>query len=138
MSWIDDLQNFYGGVQKWATRHALHGSSPNFHNISEDAKQLGLNDAQLRYYAQSVPVLGDIARFYDNNQKTKDYMRNRGLSWDDVLYPTSLPSGSLGSSIASIDKNIDAISRLYQDDEVYSRNLDPDWNEYGRSKYKKW
>lgn len=71
-------------------------------------------DAALRnqflYIVSGVPIVGDIARSYDNWSFLNDYMENRGISWADVKYPTRL--GSTYSAVpAFVSSNIE---RLYR------------------------
>lgn len=49
-------------------------------------------DGKYRYMLQTtvagLPIIGDIYRSYDNMRYMEDYINNRGLSWDDIKYPT--------------------------------------------------
>lgn len=63
--------------------------------------------------ASGIPVIGDFLRASDSSNAMADYMRNRGLDWNDIKYPTrTLGNGVSGytSGILSISRNI---SRLY-------------------------
>ncbi len=65
---------------------------------------------QFLYFVSGIPIVGDIARSYDNWSYLNDYLENRGISWDDVKYPTRL--GSMYSSVPSfVSSNIE---RLYK------------------------
>lgn len=60
------------------------------------------NPKEFRYNMSGLPIMGDILRWDDNRKFWNDYMRNYGLTWDDVKYPTHLPgAGSLGRAGAS-------------------------------------
>ena len=72
---------------------------------------------QLRYGLSNLPYIGDVLRAYDNVQKTKDYLYNRGISWDDVKYP-SLLNGGVTSSMATMPSEmLSAVEKLYDDRE---------------------
>lgn len=72
-------------------------------------------DGKYRYMLQTtvagLPVIGDIYRSYDNMRYMEDYIRNRGLSWDDIKYPTRTQGmQGVGSTLNYLSKNI---YRLY-------------------------
>lgn len=57
---------------------------------------------RLAYNLAGVPVIGDFIRWNDNRNFMNDYMKNYGLSWDDVRYPSHLPgAGNLGRGVSS-------------------------------------
>lgn len=64
---------------------------------------------QVRSILSGVPILGDIQRSIDNYNYYNDYMRNRGLSWADVRYPSRIPSLSFGSTLNFVSKNIEEL-----------------------------
>ncbi len=66
---------------------------------------------QIATVVSGFPVVGDIQRSIDNLNYYNDYMRNRGLDWADVKYPSRVPTVSLGSTLSFVSKNID---RLYE------------------------
>lgn len=54
------------------------------------------------YNMSGAPIIGDLYRWDDNRNFMNDYMRNYGLSWADVRYPTQLPgAGNLGRAVTS-------------------------------------
>ncbi len=58
-----------------------------------------------------LPIIGDIYRSYDNMRYMEDYLNNRGLSWDDIKYPTRTQGmQGFGSTLNFTSKNI---YRLY-------------------------
>lgn len=70
---------------------------------------------KVAYYGQHIPVIGDFIRAYDTQRYLDDYMRNTGLTWADVRYPTRLFSagygGAIGGSVNFVSSNI---KRLYK------------------------
>lgn len=62
---------------------------------------------QIRSVMSGLPVLGDIQRSIDNWNYYNDYMRNRGLDWSDVKYPSRMSTISLGSTLSFVSKNIE-------------------------------
>lgn len=74
------------------------------------------NHGKYRYMAKTtvagLPIIGDIYRSYDNMRYMDDYIENRGLSWDDIKYPTRTQGmQGFGSVLNFTSKNI---YRLYQ------------------------
>lgn len=72
-------------------------------------------DGKYRYMLQTtvagLPIIGDIYRSYDNMRYMEDYINNRGLSWDDIKYPTRTQGmQGFGSALNYLSKNI---YRLY-------------------------
>lgn len=72
-----------------------------------------------------IPVAGAIARAGDESKKMSDYLRNRGLSYDDIRYPYLTPENqSIGSAsnqaMGFVSSNI---SRLYQGEGERWKNL---------------
>ncbi len=68
-------------------------------------------DNQIRLFLSGAPVVGGMVRAEDNWRYTNDYLRNRGMDWSDVKYPTRLPSmpvfNSLASGLNFVSKNIE-------------------------------
>ena len=72
-------------------------------------------DGKYRYMLQTtvagIPIIGDIYRSYDNMRYMEDYMTNRGISWDDIKYPTRTQGmQGVGATLNYLSKNI---YRLY-------------------------
>ena len=65
----------------------------------------------LKTTVAGLPIIGDIYRSYDNMRFMEDYLNNRGLSWDDIKYPTRTQGmQGFGSTLNYLSKNI---YRLY-------------------------
>lgn len=84
------------------TREALHevfgtGGDPELRN-------------QFLYAVSGIPIVGDIAKSYDNWRYINDYMGNRGVSWADVKYPSRLGS-SYSCVPAFVSSNIEKLYR---------------------------
>ena len=72
-------------------------------------------DARTEYMARSmltgVPVLGDFLKAQDRMAYMDDYLRNRGLNYNDIRYPTLTMGGSMGGMVSYVSSNI---RRLYR------------------------
>lgn len=68
---------------------------------------------RVRMLIGGVPVLGDFERSYDNYRYYDDYLRNRGMSWSDVKYPTRLNAG-LSSAYGTLNFVSKNVMRLYR------------------------
>lgn len=67
---------------------------------------------RLRYFLTGVPFIGDVLRTQDDYNYVNDYMKNRGLSWSDVRYPSHLSGASgFGHTLNYVSSNIE---RLYK------------------------
>lgn len=76
---------------------------------------------QVKSILAGVPILGDIQRSIDNYNYYNDYMRNRGLSWADVRYPSRISTLSFGGTLNFVSKNIDKLyERLFFYQTFYS------------------
>lgn len=42
---------------------------------------------QLAFFMSSLPFVGDIGYMADSFRSFNDYMKNTGMTWDDVMYP---------------------------------------------------
>lgn len=81
---------------------------------------MGISDAdrkQIISAGSSIPVIGDIWRMADQYQYNQDYMKNTGLTWNDVKYPTMVNSG--GTNIYNVARQgtnfvSDNIKKLYK------------------------
>lgn len=64
------------------------------------------------YWGSSLPVVGSAFRAVDNYRYITDYMRNSGLDWSDVKYPTRLTgAGSAGGVVSFVSSNIKNLYR---------------------------
>lgn len=69
---------------------------------------------QIKSFVASLPVFGDFMRYRDNMSYMDDYLRNRGLSYSDIRYPTrTVGFGSYGGGLNYVSKNVE---RLYSDE----------------------
>ncbi len=65
---------------------------------------------QFLYIASGIPIVGDIAKSYDNWRYLNDYMTNRGITWDKVRYPSRV-----GASYSAVPAFVSSnIARLYK------------------------
>lgn len=87
---------------------------------------------QFRYGLSNVPFIGDLVRIYDANQSTNDYMRNRGISWDSVKYPSLLHGGGYSSLMTLPSDMMSSMERLYEDKEKKVKRA---WSDYYRDEY---
>lgn len=77
-------------------------------------------DSRTDYLLSSVvaglPVVGPMYRAYDNMSYLDDYMRNSGLGYGDILYPTRVTGSSSVSSAGSSVLNFVSsnIEKLYR------------------------
>lgn len=67
---------------------------------------------ELEYMASQVPFIGDLITARDNYNYITDYMRNRGLSWEDMRYPSRV-TGSGSGYYGAVSFVSDNIKRLY-------------------------
>ena len=62
-----------------------------------------LGGEQMRYYMDVVmggmPFVGGFFKAYDDVQYMDDYLRNRGMSYGDIRYPSRTAGASLGSAV---------------------------------------
>lgn len=91
-----------------------------------------VSDKQLRYALSNYPFIGDLLRVYDTNQKTIDYMRNRGISWDDVKYPSLLGGGTYSSIMSLPMDTMSSLEHMYEDRMDKGRRA---WNDYNRNSF---
>lgn len=72
---------------------------------------------RMRYYMDVVmggmPVVGGFFKAYDDMRYMDDYLSNRGLSYDDILYPSRTVGSSLGAAVGGgvsfVSKNIEKL-----------------------------
>lgn len=74
-------------------------------------------DARTKYIlytgASALPFIGPIIQAYDNIRYMDDYTRNRGIGYEDILYPSRTQGAQgLGSAVNFVSNNI---TRLYQE-----------------------
>lgn len=67
--------------------------------------------AKLMYLLSGAPVVGGMVTTYYNTKYYDDYLKNRGMSWSDVLYPGRLNAGGYGSAVSFVSKNIEKLYR---------------------------
>ncbi len=70
----------------------------------------GLNN-QMRLFLSGAPIVGGMVRSEDNWNYMNDYLRNRGMDWSDVKYPSrvgNMPAlGSLSAGLSFVSRNIE-------------------------------
>lgn len=71
------------------------------------------NENAWKYILGDFPVIGPITRAYDNWSYINDYLENRGLTWDDIKYPTRLGSMGAYGAVSYVSSNIE---KLYGSD----------------------
>lgn len=70
--------------------------------------------------ASALPIIGPIIQAYDNMKYMDDYTRNRGIGYEDILYPSHTRGAQgLGSAVNFVSSNI---NRLYQEDKRAKRS----------------
>lgn len=73
------------------------------------------NSNLMAFYLADVPVLGPMLQKADQRRMLDDYMRNRGLTWSDVKYPTQvLGAGAWSSTFGAVSFVSRNIMRLYR------------------------
>lgn len=56
-----------------------------------------------RYQMSGVPYVGDFIRAEDSGRFMDDYLRNTGLSWDDVKYPSmNVGAGGMAHAVSNV------------------------------------
>jgi hypothetical protein len=82
----------------------------------------------LRTAASGLPIIGPMLQAYDNMRYMDDYTRNRGIGYDEILYParTSGAQG-FGSAVSFVSNNI---TRLYQEDKRAKRRVSSNRRRY--------
>lgn len=73
----------------------------------------------LRTAASALPFIGPVIQAYDNMSYMDDYTRNRGIGYDEILYPSRTQGAQgLGSAVNFVSNNI---TRLYEEDKRVKR-----------------
>lgn len=76
------------------------------------AKAIGISDEDAYWtynLASGLPFVGDLLRASDSANAMADYMRNRGLDWGSIKYPTRTVGNGISSAtgaVLQISKNI--------------------------------
>lgn len=74
---------------------------------------------KLRTAASGLPIIGPILEAYDNMQYMDDYTRNRGIGYDEILYPSRTAGAQgFGSSLNYVSRNIYG---LYKEDKLRAK-----------------
>lgn len=79
-------------------------------------EMLGLDDDQaafLDWFASNVPIFGDFVKMRDNFNYIMDYMKNYGLDWSDMRYPSKV-TGSGSSPFGSLNFVSSNLKKLYR------------------------
>lgn len=73
----------------------------------------------LRTMASGLPVIGSLYQAHDNMRYMDDYIRNRGLDYGDILYPSRTAGAQgYGSAVSFVSSNI---TRLYKEEKYAKR-----------------
>ena len=68
----------------------------------------------LRTFASNTMILGAILQTYDNMRYMDDYTSNRGIGYDEILYPSHTKGAqSMASAVNFVSRNIFG---LYKED----------------------
>lgn len=92
-------------------RQYRHSSSSDFGRPKPWSFEL---DPYARYELSKAPVIGDFYRALDQKKYYSDYLRNRGMTWNDVKYPALLGGeGAIGAGMSAfrVSRNL---FRLYR------------------------
>lgn len=83
-------------------------------------EKMSARDKYMAYTAaSSLPFIGPIIQAYDNMRYMDDYTRNRGIGYDEILYPSRTQGAQgLGHAVNFVSNNI---TRLYQEDKRAKR-----------------
>lgn len=65
---------------------------------------------QLAFWLSQLPVVGDIGVMADSFRSFEDYMKNRGLTWDDIVYPWMAGRRYSGGSFQSVYGSLNFVS----------------------------
>ena len=101
-----------------------------YYGFLEDSwnKQSGHTKYILKTGASSLPFIGPIIQAYDNIRYMDDYTRNRGIDYDDILYPTRTDGAQgLGSAVSFVSNNI---TKLYKEDVRAKRRVSSNRRRY--------
>lgn len=91
-------------------RYSRHRKGRKMRSVDE---ALGSSGNQLRYMFGDIGIFGfKPFEIYDQIQYMNDYMKNRGLTWNDMKYPTLAKHA--GGSGNGLSYNWKAIKRLYK------------------------
>lgn len=61
-----------------------------------------LDSPYARWQYSRLPIVGDFYRASDQQRYYNDYLRNRGMSWSDVKYPSLLGGqNAIGASVSA-------------------------------------
>lgn len=79
---------------------------------------------RLLYHVANIPYIGDMARAFDSDAYMSDYLRNRGLDWSSLAYPTMNKGAGAGGNVAtSLWHNTErTLNRLYSQNSKELRN----------------
>lgn len=89
------------------TMHAFE----NLYRVYNDPSRRGDRN-RTQYRLSSYPIVGDYLRSRDSERYLTDYMNQRGLSWDDVKYPSLLKGSTLG--YRTFETSMKSLERLYR------------------------
>lgn len=116
----DEFQKLVNGIPDWWNGLSDRMNSP--HDDPWDAVLDTLDiDDEARKHAiadiSGVPIIGDVFKTLDRNQQITDYMKNTGLTWNDVKYPALMNTGStymINAARQGTNFVSDNVKKLYQ------------------------
>lgn len=73
---------------------------------------------EMEFILGGTPIVGDILGMRDSYNQMNDYLRNRGMSWSDIKYPSKTPFSSGGGIGGRASRGVNFVSknimRLYR------------------------
>ena len=73
----------------------------------------------LRTFSSGLLFVGPMIQAYDNMKYMDDYTRNRGIGYEDILYPSRTAGAQgYGSAVSFVSNNI---NRLYKEEKYAKR-----------------
>lgn len=117
MSILEDLYNMFGTWADYAQQDYDRVAQPfaDLYDWATSDDWIAWNN-RVKYELADLPVLGWYWRLQDNRRFIEDYLRNRGLTWDDIKYPTRVTgSGGFYSGVhGSMNFISNNVLRLYR------------------------
>lgn len=112
------LEELYNTWKDWSNQDYEAATKPasDFWNWLTDDEywQDGVNYA--KWMGADIPIIGYFFRTDDLTKYWNDYMKNTGLTWADVKYPTMLRGAGMYSGAAgSLNFLSSNVTRLYRD-----------------------
>lgn len=65
------------------------------------------NKYMVRTAVEAIPIIGPAIQAYDNMRYMDDYTRNRGIGYDEILYPSRTQGAQgFGTALNYVSRNI--------------------------------